>query len=177
MRTPPLRMQGFTIVELMVTIGIVAILSTIAIPSLNTFIQNQRLATATNSLVLALNFARSEAIKRSVPNGITVCASSDQQTCNGATWSQGWVVEDVTNASGPLQAAASVGANDTVAEAAGQLAVVFLSNGATAAAASFRICDSRGGPYAHSIDVSSTGRVLSAQTPGFTVYGVALGCP
>ncbi len=177
MRTLPLQMHGFTIVELLVTMSIVAILTMIAVPSLNTFIQNQRLATATNSLVLSLNYARSEAIKRSVPNGITVCASSDQQTCNGASWSQGWVVEDVTNGSGPLQAATSIGTSDTIMEAAGQLAVVFLSSGATTAAASFRICDSRGGPFAHSIDVSSTGRVLSSQTAGQTVYGAALVCP
>jgi type IV fimbrial biogenesis protein FimT len=170
-------MHGFTMVELLVTISIVGILTMIAVPSLTTFIQNQRLATATNSLVLSLNYARSEAIKRSVPNGITVCASTDQQTCNGASWSQGWVVEDVTNASGPLQAATSIGSNDTINEAAGQLAVVFLSSGATTAPASFRICDSRGGLFGHSIDVSATGRVLSAPTAGQTVYGAALVCP
>jgi type IV fimbrial biogenesis protein FimT len=173
----PLQAHGFTMIELLVTMSLVGILAMVAVPSLITFVQNQRIATATNSLVLGLNYARSEAIKRDVPNGITICASLDQQNCNGASWSQGWMVADVFNVSGPLQAAPTIGTNDTISEAAGQLQVVFMSNGMATAAASFTVCDSRGATFAHSIDVSSTGRVLSSQTAGQTVYGAALVCP
>ena len=177
MRIPRARAHGYTIIEIIVTMTIAGILMGLAVPAFNTFIQNQRLTTATNSLVLSLNFARSEAIKRDVPNGITVCASSDNQTCNAASWSQGWVVADMSNNSGPLQGSPSIGANNTIREAAGQLAVVFQSNGTVTTAASFTVCDSRGAAFAHSIDVGSTGRVLSSPTVGQTVGGAALVCP
>ena len=179
MKSPRRRVDGFTIIEIVVTISVAGILMAIAVPAFNTFIQNQRLATVTNSLVLSLNFARSEAIKRDTATGITVCASTDQQNCNGAGWNDGWLVADVTNNSCTLQGVPKIGTQNTVSEVAGpgQLVLVFQSNGAAASAASFTICDSRGAAYAHSIDLSPTGRAVSSGTPGQTISGGALACP
>lgn len=58
------RARGFTIVELMITIAVAAVLLVIAVPSFNTIINSNRLTTAANNLVNALNTARMEAIKR-----------------------------------------------------------------------------------------------------------------
>jgi type IV fimbrial biogenesis protein FimT len=56
--------RGFTLLELMVAIAVLAILATVGVPSFNELIQNNRVTTQTNELVSALNFARTEAIKR-----------------------------------------------------------------------------------------------------------------
>ncbi|WP_070990124.1 GspH/FimT family pseudopilin [Halofilum ochraceum] len=83
--------RGFTLVELMVTLIIIAVVLSIAVPNFRDFIQDSRATAEANNIVGALNLARSEAIKRS--ETVSVCASSDQATCNGGgDWDQGWIV-------------------------------------------------------------------------------------
>jgi type IV fimbrial biogenesis protein FimT len=55
---------GFTLVELMVTLAVLAILLGIAVPSFQSVIQNNRLNTAINDVLGAMNFAKVEAIRR-----------------------------------------------------------------------------------------------------------------
>lgn len=83
--------NGFTLVELMITLAIAAILVSVGIPSFRSVIQTNRAATQTNELVTALNLARSEAVKRS--SNISVCASSDSATCSASSnWATGWIL-------------------------------------------------------------------------------------
>jgi type IV fimbrial biogenesis protein FimT len=56
--------RGFTLLELMVTVAVLAILVTVGVPSFRTLIQNNRVTTQTNELVTALNVGRTEAVKR-----------------------------------------------------------------------------------------------------------------
>lgn len=81
---------GFTLIELIVTTIVLAIVVAVGLPSFMTLIQNNRIATETNKVITAINLARSEAIKRGV--NVTLCASSDQQTCASNNWSDGWIV-------------------------------------------------------------------------------------
>lgn len=74
---------GFTLIEMLVVMTVAAILLATGVPAFNSFIQNDRDITQINSLVLRLNYARSEAVKRNVATGITVCPSVDTQTCPG----------------------------------------------------------------------------------------------
>jgi type IV fimbrial biogenesis protein FimT len=81
--------RGFTLLELMVTIGVAGVLLTLGVPSFVDVVRNNRAATNVNELVTAFSIARSESIRRGW--NVSVCRSSDGATC-GATWSDGWIV-------------------------------------------------------------------------------------
>ena len=75
--------HGFTLIELIVTLAIAAIVATMGIPSFISSITSNRLTTTTNDFISTLYFARSEAIKR---NQTVVISKS------GAQWENGWQV-------------------------------------------------------------------------------------
>jgi type IV fimbrial biogenesis protein FimT len=91
------RAHGFTLVEVVVTMAIVAILLSIAVPSFRYVTNSNRIAGEQNGLVGDLQFARAEAIKEG--RTVTVCVSTDGNTCaNTSTWQSGWIVfSDPTN--------------------------------------------------------------------------------
>ena len=76
---------GFTLIELMITIAIAAILMMIVAPNLSAYRRNAELTSAANTFMASLNTARSEAMKRG-RNAMVV------PTNNGANWNDGWVV-------------------------------------------------------------------------------------
>lgn len=89
----PLRSNqtGLTLVELMITLVVLAIILAIAIPSFENTIASSRLAGVTNDLNGSLALARSEAIRRG--QRVTVCNSNDGQQCAAAgNWGSGWIV-------------------------------------------------------------------------------------
>lgn len=81
--------SGFTIIELMVTLAVAAIVIGVAVPSFNTQIRNSRATGLAEQLVTTINFARSEAVKRGAR--VSVCASNDGLQCAGS-WNDGWIV-------------------------------------------------------------------------------------
>jgi len=93
--------SGFTLIELMITLAIVAILLTVGVPSLKTFMQKNRLIASTNELLSALHVARSEAIK--LNKRVTVCESSNGTSCTNpgtGDWRDGWIVLADANGDG-----------------------------------------------------------------------------
>lgn len=73
--------RGFTLIELIVTVAIVAIALQVAVPSVLTFQRNAELTSTANNLVALLSNARSEAMVRGIS---TVVVPAD-----GASWSSG----------------------------------------------------------------------------------------
>jgi type IV fimbrial biogenesis protein FimT len=87
--------RGFTLVELMVTIGVAAILIGLAVPGFVTTIRDSQMTSASNDLLVSIQLARSEAIKRHLP--VSVCrsanATDDAPSCGGGDgWQDGWIV-------------------------------------------------------------------------------------
>ena len=87
---PRMRTGGFTLVELMVVIAILAIVAAIAFPSFQATIRSNRLATATNELTASLALARAESLR--TPAGASICTSSNGTACTDTPWHQGWIV-------------------------------------------------------------------------------------
>jgi len=97
--------QGFTLVELMVTLSVLAILAAVALPSFQGTIRLNRVSTENNEILGALNLARTEAIKtRAIAE---LCATPDGIAC-GADWNQGWMVWSDLSRNGTLDAATEV---------------------------------------------------------------------
>lgn len=87
----PARVQGFSLVELMVVLLVLGVLLTVTIPSFNTLYQNNRLYTQANDFHLSLSRARSEAMSR--VQRITVCPSTNGSSCaSGGAWENGWII-------------------------------------------------------------------------------------
>lgn len=82
---------GFTLMELLVTIAIAAILLAVGVPALSNATLGSTLSGTANSLFATVRLARSEAIKRNAR--VVLCVSSDGQTCAGSGgWEQGWIL-------------------------------------------------------------------------------------
>lgn len=87
------REGGFSLVELMVTVTVLALLMGIGVPTFRDVSLGSRLSATANDLLASIQLARSEAIKRNLT--VTVCASSDGATCAASGgWEQGWIVVD-----------------------------------------------------------------------------------
>ena len=94
-RPPPFQFRslakGFTLVELMVTISVLAVLMAVGIPSFQGVIASSRVTTATNDFMATLAQARSNAIRRG--GRVTVCKSADGASCvTTGNWEQGWIM-------------------------------------------------------------------------------------
>jgi type IV fimbrial biogenesis protein FimT len=81
------RPQGLTLIELMITIAVLAVGLALAAPSFTQQIGNYRLRTASESIINGLNYARAEAVRRNSPVSFTLEASGS-----------GWVVAQVSPA-------------------------------------------------------------------------------
>lgn len=167
---------GFTLIELIITLTLAAILLTIGIPSFQTTLQSNRRVTQVNELISALNIARSEAIKRG--NQVFICISNNGTSCvtGSGAWETGWIIFVDNNGNSTLDN------NDTIINVHGQFPssitvragsafsnwIAYLSNGTsrgngtattdTDSNRTFRICDSQGVSQARLIVINATGR-------------------
>ncbi len=80
-----IRSKGFTLTELLIVLALAVILATLAVPNFRDFIRSTRMTSEANSMVLGLNLARSESVKR----GRRVNLSS---TSGDEVWTTGWTM-------------------------------------------------------------------------------------
>ncbi|MFM9438018.1 type IV fimbrial biogenesis protein FimT [Janthinobacterium sp. CG_23.3] len=166
--------SGFSLVELMVSVAILAILLAAATPAYNGMIMNSTATQYANNLMASTMLARSEAIKRNAP--VSLCVSADGASCGSGGWEQGWLVTCSTSdqvacdsaGSGTLvieyQRAAKAGWKIT--EAGGLRSITFEPSGTGATAASLTVCRATPsvGTQQRVVRISATGRPSTTKT-------------
>jgi type IV fimbrial biogenesis protein FimT len=184
--------KGFSLIEALATLAIVAIALSVGIPSFQGYIQNNRQTTAINDLATALQLARNTAITRRVQ--VTLCKSSDGATCRTGSgsgdWSQGWMIFTNPNDDSTLDAGEELlrvhGALPGTSTFIGNTRVVnrisFSAQGLSRGSnGTLTHCDARGASHASALVISVAGQVrraIDTNSDGIVdVAGVNVTCP
>jgi type IV fimbrial biogenesis protein FimT len=173
--------RGFTVIELMITLTLVAILVGVAAPSIREAMMSIRVTGQTNDLMSDLALARSEAARRNVP--VVVCSSNNGTTCTNSAWNEGWVVypdvvvdgvqatnadEQFIKARRKLEGTNALVLNCAPAGVNADKRVTYGSLGSAGGVLKFTLCDSR--------TTVNGGRIISINTTGRAVATRAT-CP
>jgi len=157
---------GFTLIELMITLSIVAILATTAIPSFDNMIKNARRRQSVDNVWHAIFLARSEAIKRN--SVVVLCKSRNGTQCDNSfgNWANGWLVFENLDHDEPAQVDADepilrvYNANEHVSVTSnrGRQTFAFRPMAQGGVTGTIVFCDARGSSEARAIIISQTGR-------------------
>lgn len=147
------------------TVALISIVMAIAIPSMTTFNQNDRLTTNINKLIGHLAYARSEAVKNN--QRVVVCTSSDSASCSSSSdWEDGWIVFVDANGNGAVDGTETVLRAEQTLDGIQTLTpttiadrVTYDNRGFPVTTGSLLLCDGRTGPHGKTITISNTGRV------------------
>jgi type IV fimbrial biogenesis protein FimT len=142
------RQRGFTLVEMAVTLVVLAIAVGYAIPAYQGLSADSSIRSTSMDLIAAINEARGQSL--STRSNITFKAT------DSTNWSNGWTVTD-----GTTSHTWQVGGKDTVsADPTSATSIVFQSNGfISTAAVTFTICDDRTGEKGSVVTLAKNGRV------------------
>ena len=162
------RIRGFTLIELMITVAIVAIVVAIGIPTFRTTINENRLTSNANAFLVALNQTRSEAIKRNTR--VSLCSSADGVTCSAGGYHRGWIIFVDTNNTctpppeGPLQVSERLAGDLTLIGSGGggifATCISYTASGALGGfiTGSFNLCKPNYSESSRQIFISAGGR-------------------
>jgi type IV fimbrial biogenesis protein FimT len=155
--------QGYTLIELLVGLGLVATTLAWGAPSFGTFLRDAARTREVNQFVHAVHVARSEAIKR---NGVvSLCPSRNGITCSpSAQWATGWLI--FVNLDRDSPAARDTGESllrvyqpwDAGHITSNRSTLSFRPFGQMGVTATVTFCDDRGARAARAVIISQTGR-------------------
>jgi type IV fimbrial biogenesis protein FimU len=144
----PVISRGFTLIELMIVLALLAIVSFIAVPNFMDFIERNRIQTQAQELQAFLLYARGEAVSRNT--SITVALDEDDDDSWVAKRSSGEVIRQLTQSPELVQIDSSVDE------------VRFRSNG-TATAASFVVCKDGDTERGFTLQIQPSGAIKLSQ--------------
>ena len=161
------RESGFTLIELMVTLAVAAIVLSVGVPSFRGVIMDNRLVSQANLVVTSVKLARSAAVR--YQRNATVCASANYDapvpTCSTSTdWSNGWIVwvdkdrDAATDANEIISVFGPINSSSTLSSAT---ASGFTYDGrgfALTGAGDLTLCDNRAAETGRLIRVNTVGR-------------------
>ena len=160
---------GFTLMEMLIVVAIVAILATLVIPGVTAAIQAARASAARTALLESVTLA----VRRSSMAGVHVVACpGDSSGCrDGIDWSNGWVVFDDGNADRApqpgertLHAQAALADGVHLRSTVGRTRLVFQASGGNAGSnVTFTLCDKRGAAHATTLVLTNDGRLRGSK--------------
>jgi len=161
------RKNGFTLLELMVTLAVAAILLSVGVPGFRSVIMDNRLVRDTNQFVASINLARSAAVR--FQRTAAVCASANFDatvpSCSNSTdWSQGWIVwvdknrDGVTDANEVLAVQAPINDSTTFSATSAAFFAYDARGFGRSPADDLMMCDSRSGETGRRIRMNAVGR-------------------
>jgi type IV fimbrial biogenesis protein FimT len=153
--------RGFTIVELMIVVAIVAVLAMVGLPSMRDLLKTNNMKTLSLDIYSSLALARSEAIKRN--------SASVSMIAAGGGWQNGWTVTCVDSAGScggadvVLMSQEAVDSNVTLTGPAGNIVSYGRDGRLTTPAVSFRITIGADHPSVpmRCVEVSVSGRPIT----------------
>lgn len=98
----PSLVKGFTLIEMIVVMAIMAIVAAFAAPSMKDFLVRNSMGAATSQFVSAINLSKTEALRRN--QSVSLCASSDGASCDTENWGSGWVAFVDKDSNGAIDA-------------------------------------------------------------------------
>lgn len=166
---PAANQLGVTLIELIFTLAIVAVLASLSAPALGNLIQRGHSRSAHDMLVGSLNLARMSSV--STHRETIVCPSSDHASCaDGIWWQRGWIVFEDANQNNrrdedePLLQVVDAQPGIAIATSSGRKFVRYRPDGsASGTDLTYTICDRRGASEATAVVVSNPGRVRDAR--------------
>ena len=165
---------GFTLIELMIAIALVALLLATAVPALDDFTNDARQTGAINDFISAIHLARNTAITTN--SRVTMCASASGTGCEITGWDNGWIVFGDLNSNGAVDVGETIVSASAAVEGlsiqSGEFpaALMYRPNGRAMTAAltgnsgEFAVCDFRGDDHAKVILVEISGRPRMSET-------------
>ena len=157
------KIPGFTLVELMVTVAVIAVVLVIGVPGIANMKRSSDLTTASKDLVAALNYARAEAVRQGLGIDINPISGS---------WANGWRVELGGTA---IREFAAPPTGSSVALTTGTAPVTFAALGNAAAASCFDISVT-GSSEVRSVPISPSGRVTTCRDTCANIAGDPTKC-
>lgn len=157
---------GFTLIELMITVAVFAVIVTLAAPAFRNIIVSNSVAFDRDEFFNLLQFARTEAIKNGTAT--TICKSANGSSCdNSLGWNGGWLLFEDEDRDGSidagndeiLRAVAPLDGQVTVTQSNSDNVITFESRGLLLDGDGvFTFSHSLGNQYDKTVDLGVTGR-------------------
>jgi len=178
-----IREKGYTLIELLTTLGVATVLISVALPGMQNFRMNSRQSGQINELVSAMHLARNTAITTN--SRVTFCASSNGQACASVSWNEGWIAFIDRDSDQTVDADESIlrtgsGVNGlTISSSQYSTYLMYRPNGRVMNSSiaqnsgQFNVCDGRGTDHAKAIVLDMSGRPRLADS---STSGVSISC-
>lgn len=168
------RENGFTLIELMIAVGLTGLLLSMAVPALDIFVSNARQTGAINDFVSSLHQARSTAVTTNTR--VTICPSSGGANCEATGWNSGWIVFSDRDSD------RTVDNDETIIASSGEVEGLTIESGEfgtflmyrpngrvmnaslNGSSGAFTVCDNRGASYAKVMIIDLSGRPRLSKT-------------